>query len=114
MSAREANVELLLGRMVHDAAGRPLGRLEEIRAVVHGGELVVSQYVVGRYGMAARLTTQSLLPRVVRLLRLGTGRSGCVIPWTWMDLSDPLHPRCTHPHEDLPGIDDDPPSGKPR
>jgi len=114
MTAREANVELLLGRMVHDAAGRRLGRLEEIRAVAHGGELRVSEYLVGRYGVAARLTTESLLPRVAHLLRLGTRRSGFVIPWSWMDLSDPRNPRCTHPLEDLPDIDDDRPPYRPR
>ena len=113
MSAREAQVELLLGRMVHDAAGRKLGRLEEIRAVAHGGELFVSQYLVGRYGIAARLTTESLLPRVAHLLRLGTRRDGYVIPWSWMDLSDPAHPRCTRPMEDLPGIADDQPPYRP-
>ncbi|HEV7590747.1 MAG TPA: hypothetical protein VGO40_21735 [Longimicrobium sp.] len=114
MKAREANVELLLGRVVHDAAGRRLGRLEEIRATAHGGELLVSQYLVGRFGVAARLTTVSLLPRVAQLLRLGTRRSGYLIPWTWMDLSDPEHPRCTHPLEDLPGIDDEEPPYRPK
>lgn len=113
MKAREANVELLLGRMVHDAAGRKLGRLEEIRAVAHGGELRVSQYLVGRYGVAARLTTGSLLPRVAHLLRLATRRSGYVIPWSWMDLSDPEHPRCTRPLEELPDIRDEEPPYRP-
>jgi hypothetical protein len=42
---------------VHDAEGRLLGRLDEIRAVAHGGQLYVSQYLVGRYGVAARLTS---------------------------------------------------------
>jgi hypothetical protein len=114
MKAREANVELLLGRMVHDAAGRRLGRLEEIRAVAHGGELRVSEYLVGRRAMAVRLTTGSLLPRVAHLLRLGAPGSGYVIPWSWMDLSDPENPRCTHPFEDLPGIDDDQPPYRPK
>jgi hypothetical protein len=109
MNAREANVELLLGRMVHDPAGRRLGRLEEIRAVAHGGELRVSQYLVGPYGAAARLTSASLLPRMAHLLRRSPVRSGYVIPWTWMDLSDPEHPRCTRPLEELHGIDDEEP-----
>jgi len=113
MSAREANVELLLGRMVHDAAGRKLGRLEEIRAVAHGGELLVSQYLVGRYGMAVRLTTESLLPRLAHLLRRGIRLDGYVIPWIWMDLSDPEHPRCTRPMEDLIGIADEEPPYRP-
>lgn len=113
MSAREAHVELLLGRKVHDADGRPLGRLEEIRAVSHGGELLVSQYLVGRSGVAARLTSASLLPGVLRLLRLATRRSGYVIPWTWMDLSDPGNPRCTHREAELQGIADENPPYRP-
>ena len=113
MSAREAHVELLLGRKVCDAAGRPLGRLEEIRAVAHGGDLFVSQYLVGRSGIAARLTSASLLPRVLHLLRLATRRSGYVIPWTWMDLSDPEHPRCTHHEAELQGIADMEPPYRP-
>jgi sporulation protein YlmC with PRC-barrel domain len=107
MSAREAHVELLLGRPVVDADGRKLGRLEEIRAVAHGGQLYVSQYLVGRYGLAARLTSASLLPRVLHLVGVGRRRSGYLVPWTWMDLSDPAHPRVTRPLRDLPGIEDE-------
>ena len=107
MSAREAHAELLLGRPVVDADGRKLGRLEEIRAVAHGGQLYVSQYLVGRYGLAARLTSASLLPRVLHLVGIGRRRSGYLIPWTWMDLSDPDHPRVTQPMRLLTGIDDD-------
>ena len=104
MSATEAHVELLLGRKVRDAEGRELGRLEEIRAVAHGGQLYVSQYLVGRHGVAARLTSATLLLRVLHLLGFGHRRSGFVIPWTWMDLSDPEHPRATKPMHELPGI----------
>lgn len=113
MSAREAHVELLLGRQVHDADGRSLGWLEEIRAVHHDGELRVSQYLVGRSGIAARLTSATLLQRVLHTLRLTTRRSGYVIPWTWMDLSDPEHPRCTHREADLQGIADEEPPYRP-
>lgn len=114
MSAREAHVELLLGRTVHDAEGRELGRLEEIRAVAHDGQLHVSHYLVGRYGVAARLTSGSLLPRVLTLLGIANRRRGYVIPWTWMDLSDPRYPRVTRPLRDLPGIDDGEPPYRPK
>ena len=107
MSAREAHVELLLGKPVVDADGRRIGRLEEVRTVAHGGHLYVSQFLVSRYGGAARLTSASLLPRVVQLLGVAGRRRGYVVPWTWMDLSDPEHPRVTRRMEDLPGIQDD-------
>jgi hypothetical protein len=101
MSTREAQVELLLGRVVHDAEGKRLGRLEELRAVQHQGELRVSQFLVGRYGVAARLSSASLRRALLQLAGSGRQHSGYLIPWSWMDLSDPLHPRCTHPARDL-------------
>ena len=107
MSAREAHVELLLGKPVVDADGRKMGRLEEIRTVAHGGRLYVSQFLVSRYGLAARLTSASLIPRVFQLVGAARGRKGYVVPWTWMDLSDPDHPRVTRRMEELPGIEDD-------
>jgi sporulation protein YlmC with PRC-barrel domain len=109
MSAREAHVELLAGKKVYDCEGQLLGHLEDIRAVAHGGQLYVSQCLIGRYGVAARLTTATLVPRLLHLFGIARKRSGFAIPWTWMDLSDPDHPRCTHPARDLPGIDDERP-----
>ena len=110
---RETNVELLLGRHVLDADGRDLGKLEEIRAVARDGELRVSQYLVGHSGIAARLTTATLLRRMLQLVRLGTRRRGHLIPWSWMDLSDPEHPRCTHRAADLTAIADEEPPYRP-
>ena len=114
MMPREAHVELLLGRHVYDPEGTDLGKLEEIRAVAHGGELRVSEYLVGHSGIAARLTTATLLQRVLHLLRLGTRRRGYLVPWSWMDLSDLDHPRCTHRAADLTAIADDEPPYRPR
>lgn len=113
MSAREAHVELLLGTMVHDPDGRRLGRIEEIHAMEHGGRLLVSEFLVGRYGVAARLTSASFVPRLVHLLGIFQRRRGYVIPWTWMDLSDPAHPRATRPRHLLREIRDDDVTYKP-
>ena len=107
MSARELHLELLLGRMVRDAEGRSMGRLEELRAVEHGGELRVSQFLVGRYGVAARLSSNSLRRALLHLYGSPRQKGGFVIPWSWMDLSDPLNPRCTHPARDLPVVTED-------
>jgi hypothetical protein len=107
MSTRELHLELLLGRMVHDAEGQPMGRLEELRAVEHDGELRVSQFLVGRYGVAARLSSDSLRRALLHLFGNARQKGGFVIPWSWMDLSDPLNPRCTHPARDLPLVADD-------
>ena len=107
-------MELLIGRKVHDADGCLLGKLEEVRAVAHGGQLYVSQYLIGRHGVAARLTSASLPLRMLHLLGIGHRRSGFVIPWTWMDLSDPEHPRATRPMRDLPRIEDEEPPYQPK
>jgi hypothetical protein len=42
MSAREVRIEVLLGALVRDPAGRRVGRIEEIRAVPDGDGLVVT------------------------------------------------------------------------
>jgi len=114
MMPGESHVELLLGRHVLDPDGTDLGKLEEIRAVARDGELRVSQYLVGHAGIAARLTTATLLRRVLHLVRLGTRRRGYLIPWSWMDLSEPGHPRCTHRAAELTPIADEEPPYRPR
>ena len=92
MSA-EVNVELLIGRMVHDAEGRKIGRIEEILAVEKGDELVVSEYHVGSEGLMERLSAYHAGIGLIRLL----GARGHVadpkrIPWQELDLSDPRKP----------------------
>jgi sporulation protein YlmC with PRC-barrel domain len=114
MSATEAHVELLLGRLVVDPDGQRLGRIEDIRAVAHGGQLYVSQYIIGRQGVAGRLTSVSLIPRVIHSLGVGHKRRGYVVPWTWMDLSDPEHPRTTRRMDELPAIDGQEPPYQPK
>jgi hypothetical protein len=114
MSAREAHVELLIGRMVHDSAGRALGRLEEIRAIQANGEMRVSEYLVGVSGLAVRLSSSGILPRILQIFGGSRKSAGFAIPWQWMDLSDPDHPRCTHPREDLSPVDEHTPAGPPR
>jgi hypothetical protein len=91
------NVRLdrLLGREVHTANNRRLGRLEEFRAERRGTDWIVTEYIIGAAGLAERLGLG------LRLI-LGVNRAGgYVARWDQIDLSNPdrLHLSC--PVKDL-------------
>ena len=92
----EVKLELLLGCRVVDADGKRVGKIEEVCADRDGGELLVTEYLVGRYGLFERL---SILHVGAGLLRYLGGRAMSAhphrIPWEKMDLSDPEKPRLT-------------------
>ncbi len=92
-----SNVRLdrLLGREVHTANNRRLGRLEEFRAERRGREWLVTEYVIGAAGLAERLGLG------LRLI-LGISRaSGYVARWDQLDVSDPNRLRILCPVTDL-------------
>lgn len=94
---QEVHLELLLGRPVVNAAGRRIGRIEEVRAGPGGGEdhedYVVEEYLIGPFGLLERLfDTAAELP-VLRALGLGRRLRRHAIPWHQLDLSDPHTPR---------------------
>jgi hypothetical protein len=98
----EARVELLLGMRVLDANGRRVGRIEEIRAEERGGELLVTDYLVGGFGLAKRLSIARFAAGFLRLFGAYGGSANVKkIPWEKLDLSDPEHPRTTCPVEEL-------------
>ena len=88
-------LDRLLGREVHTANNRRLGRLEEFRAERRGADWIVTEYVIGAAGLAERLGLG------VRLI-LGINRSsGYVARWDQLDLSNPDRLRISCPVEDL-------------
>ena len=88
-------LDRLLGREVHTANHRRLGRLEEFRAERRGADWIVTAYVIGAAGLAERLGVG------VRLI-LGMRRaSGYVARWDQMDVSNPDRLRISCPVEDL-------------
>lgn len=92
---QEVHLELLLGRRVVNAAGRRIGRIEEVRAGpgADGGDYVVEEYLIGPSGLLERLfDTAAELP-VLRALGLGRRLRRHAIPWHQLDLSDPQTPR---------------------
>jgi hypothetical protein len=90
---RRIRVHKLLNRRVLDAGGKPVGRIEELRARVRDGACVVEEYVLGREGLMERLSVSEL--SLVALSALGArhGATGHRVPWEQMDLSDPHRPR---------------------
>jgi len=100
--SEEVHVELLIGRRVVDANGRKVGRIEEFLAEEKSDGLVVTEVLVGTYGLFQRL---SIFHFGMGFLRLFGARGGTAkpheIPWHKIDLSDPEHPRLTCAREEL-------------
>ncbi len=89
-AVHEVHVEKLLGRRVRDAAGRVVGRIEEIHTDDKG---VVSEFLVGPAALWERLGQSTLELPFIRLL--GMEPSSHRVPWNELDLTDPDHPRTT-------------------
>ena len=90
----EIRLELLVGREVHDADGKSVGRIEEVRGEKRGRDLLVEAYLVGASALVERLAAWSLV-RPVRGALGDSLYSMYRVPWNEMDLSDPHHPRLT-------------------
>ena len=90
---REVRVELLVGKVVHDAAGEKVGRLEEIVVELDGADYVVREFHVGAYAAFERLAGGPLRRTLLHTLSGGRLRRGYVVDWRDMDLGDPERPR---------------------
>jgi hypothetical protein len=89
----ELSAELLLGREVRDSDNQVVGRITDICAGDDDGELVVRYYLVGTARGTYRVSLGSVLLEVLRLFRLPLGRPRYLVPWSEMDLADPMRPR---------------------
>jgi sporulation protein YlmC with PRC-barrel domain len=88
----ETKVELLLGREVHDAEGRKVGRIEEIRVERKDDVLSVEAYLIGASALVDRLSAWTLVRPIKGLLKNRHIYSLYNVPWQEMDLTDPTHP----------------------
>lgn len=90
---REVRLERLLGSLVVDAHGYPVGVIEDVEAQPEGDEYVVTRVVLGPHRRLSRLL--AFAHQLPTLRALGLGRRGRIrrVPWTWLDLSDPHRPR---------------------
>lgn len=89
---REVRLERLLGRMVRDAAGRRVGRIEDMRATRDGHDWIVTHFFLGPVGWRERLSLRGLR---LKLRTLRGARRGALrrLRWDKLDLSDPANPR---------------------
>jgi hypothetical protein len=99
----ELSVELLFGREVRDSHNHVLGRITDICAGADEGEFVVRYYLVSPARGTYRVLLASMVYEVLRLFRLPLGRPGYIVPWSEMDLSNPLQPRVRLPRSELLG-----------
>ncbi len=96
---KNVHVELLAGRRVRDTSGRPVGRIQSIRARRRGSDYFVEEY---HLGPAAFL--EGLGISTAKLIGLPIARDPVKIPWDQLDLSDPEHPRLRCTKEELKGM----------
>lgn len=99
MATAEVHVELLLGRRVYAADGKPVGRVEEVIASFDDGDCRVEEYHVGAYALLERLAAWHLGRAVLGVLR-AAGPSYRV-RWNQLDLSDPDRPTLRCAADDL-------------
>ena len=83
----EVHLELLVGRQVLARNGRPIGRLEEVRAT---DDWIVTDYLVGPMAVFERLSANALA-MVGRHMR----PRGYRIRPEQLDVQDPRRPRLT-------------------
>jgi sporulation protein YlmC with PRC-barrel domain len=93
MAGHEVALEQLLGSVVRSAAGRPIGRIEDLRVEPDGEDYVVTEIILGELGFWAKLL--GIAAQLPTFTAIGLGRRfrTRAIPWHWLDLSDPERPR---------------------
>jgi sporulation protein YlmC with PRC-barrel domain len=100
MATPEVHLERLVGRCVHDAAGRSVGRIEEVIAGQNGGEWVIREYLVGRDAFLTRLSALGIGRPFLKFFGAGI-HPGYRIPWDKLNLTDPKKPRLECPADEL-------------
>jgi hypothetical protein len=97
MSTREILLHDLVGRVVRDADGRTIGRIEELHAEIElhagGNDYVVREFHIGVFGAFEALAGTRFTGKMMRLFGRFSGYRSYTIPWELMDLGDPEHPR---------------------
>ena len=87
----ELHLELLLGKKVHDANGRLVGRIEEFIVEEGPGGAHLVEFHLGRAALLERLGGAML--KLPFLSQLRSHEEPVRIPWDKLDLSDPESPR---------------------
>lgn len=95
MKRQEIHLELLIGKQVFALNGRPVGRVEEVRAELNArGSCFVTEFLIGSYAFLERLSAWRLGREIMRTLHVHR-KQGYRVRWEQLDLSDPRRPRLT-------------------
>ncbi|HKU59961.1 MAG TPA: hypothetical protein VJQ44_01995 [Gemmatimonadales bacterium] len=86
-------LERLLGRLVVDHLGVAVGRIEEVETRPDGEVYRVTHVILGPEGRIARMFAFGYQLPTFRALGLGRKPRTRRLPWGWLDLADPEHPR---------------------
>jgi hypothetical protein len=95
----EIRLERLLSTRVVDPDGRYVGRIEEVHARQAGGEVIVTEFVLGAAGFVERLALGPILLGI--LGRFYRGPERYRVAREDVDLDDPERPRLRRRLEDL-------------
>jgi sporulation protein YlmC with PRC-barrel domain len=100
MRRQELHLELLLGKQVFALNGKPIGRLEEVRAELNNrGHCFVSEFLIGSYAVLERLSVWRIGRAILHTLHVRN--NGYRVPWDQLDLSDPQRPQLKCELDDL-------------
>jgi hypothetical protein len=90
--ATELRFEDLIGKIVRNPYGRPIGRIEDAEIKPDGDDYLVTHFVIGRLERMHRI--RAFLGELPTFKALGIGheRDSRPLPWDWFDLSDPERP----------------------
>jgi sporulation protein YlmC with PRC-barrel domain len=86
-------LERLLGRLVVDHLGVPVGTIEDVVTEPDGEAYRVTHVILGPEGRLAQLFAMGYQLPTLQALGLGRKPRTRRLPWSWLDLADPEHPR---------------------
>jgi sporulation protein YlmC with PRC-barrel domain len=106
VSTRTVSLDELVGRVVRDADGKRIGRIEELKAEIvlerGGNEYVVTQFGVGHWGPLDAIASGHFVQQLVRRIARAAHYVQYEVPWEWMDLTDVEHPRVMRAESEVP------------
>lgn len=93
--ASELKFEDLIGKMVRNSYGRPVGRIEDARVHPDGEDYLITHFLLGPLAPFHRVMAFFGEVPTLRSLGIGSDRQRRPLPWHWFDLSDPERPVLT-------------------
>ena len=93
--AERLRFEDLVGKIVRNSHGRPIGRIEDARMEPNGEDYLITHFLIGPLGRLKRL--RAFLGELPTLLAIGIGCERDLRPlsWSWFDLTNPERPVLT-------------------